>query len=207
MRKTLLGGVLLAALIGCTTPPQPGPTPTQAPAATGTPAVAASATPTPAVSASATPAATATPTASTDISSEEGISTLRELIDKQVQEKVLQAKEVEIDGESHVVWSGTEGIRRIDVSKGQGTPENESAQYYYQDKHLFSFGGSGTRAGEGGKEERYTFWAGISSDEKLVGPPFQFVGGKAAPYPEDDVREREDLGIKLHQKYSASDAQ
>ncbi len=199
MRKSIFGVLLLAGLLGWSAPPsQPTSSPTQAPVATSTPAPTATASATPAPTASATPTPEA---ASTDLSSEEGISNLRDLIDKQVSEKVLTAKEVEAEGEKITIWSGADGIRRIDVKKTEGQA-HESAQYYFQGRHLFSFGGDGSRPGDDGTAENYTFWAGISDDEKLVGPPFQFLGGKPAPYPEDDVREREDVGIRLHQKYA-----
>lgn len=169
--------------------------------ATASPAASPAATASPVATAS--PAATATPAEApaADMSSEEGISNLRDLIDKQVEDKVLTSKEVTEKDQVVTLWSGADGIRRIDVKSVEGAPTSEKAQYYFQGKHLFSFGGSGTRPGAGEKVEKYTFWAGIAENEKLVGPPFQFIAGKPAPYPEDDVREREDVGIQLHQKY------
>ncbi len=142
-----------------------------------------------------TPAETETPAESeapvpTSLNDKTGIQNLQTLIDGQVEENVLTSATREEGPHQLTVWSGTEGVRRIDVETDLGDGQTESAKYYYQSGKVFSLGGSGVRQEEG-EEVKYTFWAGISSQGDLIGPPFQFVDGKAGSYPEEEVRARE----------------
>lgn len=142
--------------------------------------------------ATATPEATSTPGPSTDLTTQKGVKALSEMLDKQVDEGVLTSKEMNGDYGTMVVWTGAEGVRRIDVDG-----ETEDVKFYYQQGKVFQLGGSGTGQNDDGAEMTYTYWAGISEEGELVGPPFKFVDGKAGSFPEEEVREKETMGNDL----------
>lgn len=181
MRNVLSVICLSVILLGCSNQPSTGPSPLPeqaTPIATGTPAE--------------TPGPTETAGPSTDLSTQSGIKSLSEMLDKQVDEGVLTSQEMSGDYGKMVVWSGAQGVRRIDLEG-----ETENAKFYFQEGKVFQLGGSGTGPNDDGAEVSYTYWAGISDDGTLVGPPFKFVDGKAGPFPEEEVREKESLAKEL----------
>lgn len=194
MKRILVLALAYFLISGC--PQQGPPTSTTTPMPPKTPAAEATATPSP----EASPEETATPV-STDISTRQGISALQKLLDKQVEDKVLTSTEVKDGDATLTVWKGEQGIRRIDVVLEGSDGNKETAKYYYQNDKVFSMGGEGTRKVDD-KDESYTFWAGISGEDALVGPPFQFVGGKSGSFPEEQVRERQAKAMEYHGKAS-----
>ena len=188
----ILKSFFLAALLfmGCSGGNQPTTTPTAAPSSPATPA------------ATATPTATATPEApqpSTNLNSEEGISNLQKMIDQQVNDKVLTAKNSEKDNMAIVAWGGEAGVRRINVKVTHSPEHKEDITYWCQEGKVVSVGGNGKNG-----EENYFYWAGISPDGTLQGPPFKKVAGKSVDFTEEEVRKRHADGEALLKEVSGS---
>ena len=184
MKKLYLSIIAGLILAGCSAPPADAPETAVTPKA-----MSETASPSPEETANATPAP------STDLTTNQGIKALQTLIDEQVTQAVLTSAEATEGEEKILVWSGAQGVRRIDFESSK-----EKGQFYFQEGQLFSFGASGARV-EGEQEVEFTQWAGIAPDGTLVGPPFEFVGGKSGPFEEERVREREARGRELLEKH------
>lgn len=177
----LLAFTLVALSWSCSTPPTSNPTP-----ATTTTAAPAT-TPT-----AEAPTATPTPQVTINLTSEEGISGMQKLIDDQVSNNVLVAKEMEVENKKVKAWSGEAGVRRLNVVITHSPEHKEEVTYWCYEGKVISFGGSGKDG-----ETSYFYWAGVSPDGTLQGPPFKKMGGESADFSESEVRERHQAGQEL----------
>lgn len=174
--------VLTAALWGCSSDPKPAQTPAATATADATPAATAA-------PADATPSTSPTPEVTVNLTSEEGISGVQKLIDDQVSQGILTPKMSEKDNKKIKAWGGAAGVRRLNVVVTHSPEHKEEITYWCYEGKVISFGGNGKDG-----DVSYYYWAGVSPDGTLQGPPFKKVGGKSAEFSEKEVRERHAAG-------------
>lgn len=176
MKSSFVSLALAALLFGCSGTPTPVATSTPAAPANNPSVEAEAATPTPAPVASGP----------TDNSS---LTQTINLIDSQVGDNILTSKEV-TDGDTKLtVWSGGEGIRRIDFES-----PTEKGHSYYQGGRVISFGAT-SQAKEG---DKVSYWSGFGPEDHLIGPPYRRINGELKSLPDDDARALAARGQKWH---------